>query len=1012
VPKDIAQLEAEANAARLPKLEIPSLMLGRRCRGAADFIVCSKWGQTTLSQARMFDSLRPTHASLRGLLYSSLIAVSLVLIAACQSGGSSANGGGAAGDDTARGGRNGGGGALVATAGMGADSGDGGRSGVAGAAGTPGGGGSSTGQGLLAAVGLRCEYLTDPLGIDTAKPRLSWALESSDRNQVQTAYQIVASDPRGAVLWDTGKVASAQQLHVPYTGAALTSGQRVSWTVRVWDRDGSPSGPSAPGLWEMGLLSKTDWKGKWVAGSTALVDPPAPAPFIRTTMSLSKAVASARVYVAAAGYYELYINGQKIGDHVLAPGYTRFDRRLLYDTHDVTASLQQGTNAIGLVLGNGFFNQTVATDWGYESAPWRATPRVLVQAQIAFTDGTSQTIASDESWHFATGPILYDQVRSGETYDARLEKPNWSAATYQEDASWKPVLTVPAPTGALSASMFPPAKVTQTLPAKSVKSPKTGTYVFDFGQNLAGWVRLSVSGPAGTALTLRYGERLAADGTVDQTIIKQGNKGRFETDTYIMKGQGTEVWEPRFEYNGFQYVEISGFPSAPSLDAVAARAVNTAFESVGQFSSSNALFGKIFEATRWSYRSNFQSIPTDCPHREKNGWMADAHLGAEQAMFTYDNAAGYTKWIRDISDEISANGALPGIVPTPGWGYTWGNGPAWDSAFFVVPYYLYLYYGDTQILTANYDKLKRYVDYLDSVDYFAANPGGWLGDWVYPGDATPEAVTHAGYHVFDAALLATVAGWLGKTDDVAKYTKVASDVKAKFLQKFYDPATGKVATGSQTALAAALFQNLVDGADRDKVLAALVAKVGAKGNHLDTGCLGTKYLPRALTDGGRADLFYAIATKTDYPSWGNWIGKGATTLWEDWQGDNSLNHIFLGDISTWFFRALAGINPDVSAPGFGKVIIRPEVVGDLTSAHGETKTMRGLIVSDWTLASDFTLKVTIPANTTATVYVPALNSNNVVADGATFVRSEGGRQIYEIGSGSYQFVAKGGPSAP
>jgi alpha-L-rhamnosidase len=875
-----------------------------------------------------------------------------------------------------------------------------------------GGDGGSTGRGLLTAVGLRCEYLTDPLGIDTPKPRLSWALDSIDRNQVQTAYQIVVSGSDGAVVWESGKVASAQQLHVPYGGPPLASGRRVSWTVRVWDRDGNASAPSAPGAWEMGLLSNADWRGKWIAGSTALVDPPAPAPFLRKTVALPKPVSSARVYVAAAGYYELYVNGQKMGDQVLAPGFTRFDRRLLYVTHDVTASLQQGTNAIGLVLGNGFFNQTGGTDWGFDKAPWRATPRALVQAKITFTDGTSQTVVSDDSWHFASGPILYDQVRAGETYDARLEKPNWATAAYQEDASWKPALTVPAPAGVLSARMFPPAKVTQTLPAKSVKSPKAGTYVFDFGQNLAGWVRLSVSGPAGTSLTLRYGERLASGGTVDQAAIEQGNRGRVQTDTYIMRGQGTEVWEPRFEYNGFQYVEISGLPSAPSLDAVVAQAVNTAFDAVGQFSSSSALFGKIFEATRWSYRSNYQSIPTDCPHREKNGWMADAHLAAEQAMFTYDNAAGYTKWIRDISDEIEANGALPGIVPTGGWGYTWGNGPAWDSAFFVIPYYLYVYNGDTQILTANYDKLKRYVDYLNSRDYFASNPSGWLGDWVYPGDATPEAVTHAGYHVFDATLVSTVAGWLGKADDAAKYAKMAADVKAKFRQKFHNASTGQVATGSQTALATALFQDLVDGADRDKVLSALVSKIGAKGNHLDTGCLGTKYLPWALTEGGRADLFFTIASKTDYPSWGDWIGKGATTLWEDWRGGASLNHIFLGDITAWFFRALAGINPDVSAPGFANVIIRPEIVGDLTSARGETKTMRGLVVSDWTLATDLTLKVTIPPNTTATVYVPAMNQKNVVADGATFVRSEAGRQIYKIGSGSYQFIARGGPAAP
>jgi alpha-L-rhamnosidase len=822
----------------------------------------------------------------------------------------------------------------------------------------------------------------------------------------------VVTNSDGSALWDSGKVQSAQQLHVVYAGPKLTSGQAVSWTVRVWDRDGQNSSPSAAAKWEMGLLASSDWKGKWIAGSTALSDPPAPAPFFRKTVTLSKAVKMARIYVAGVGYYELYINGKRIGDEVLAPGFTRFDRRLIYITHDVSGSLQQGANTIGLILGNGFFNEAASDDWGNASAPWRATPRALLQAQITFADGTSQSLVSDDTWHFATGPILYDQVRSGETYDARLEKDNWSAADYQEDSSWKSALTVTGPTGALSARMFAPAKVTQTIPAKSVKSPKSGTYVFDFGQNLAGWVRLSVSGAAGTTLTLRYGERLASDGTIDQTIIATGNHGRFETDTYILKGQGTETWEPRFEYNGFQYVEISGFTSAPSLDVATARAVNTAFAEKGTFTSSNDLFGKIYEATRWSYRSNFQSFPTDCPHREKNGWMADAHLGAEQAMFTYDNAAGYTKWIRDLSDEMRSDGALPGIVPTPGWGYDWGNGPSWDSAFFVIPYYLYLYDGDTQILTANYEKMKRYVDYLTSTDYFTKNPSGWLGDWVAPGDSTPEAVTHAGYHVFDATLLSTVAGWLGKTDDVDKYAKVAADVKAKVKQNYYNASTGQVATGSQTALSAALYQNLIEGADRAKVLSALVAKIGTKNNHLDTGCLGTKYLPWVLTDGGRADLFYTIATKTDYPSYGNWIGQGATTLWENWKGDNSRNHIFLGDITAWFYRAVAGINPDPSSPGFGKVIIQPQVVGNLTSAHGETKTLRGLVISDWKLAGDLTLNVTIPPNTTATVYVPAMNQKNVVADGATFVQSQDNRQVYKIGSGAYQFVVKGGPAAP
>jgi alpha-L-rhamnosidase len=861
---------------------------------------------------------------------------------------------------------------------------------------------------------LLCEYLKDPLGIDTTAPRLSWALESAERGQKQTAYQIVVSGDAGD-LWDTGKVVSAQQAHVVYAGKALVSGQRVTWKVRVWDAHDQLSAFSAPASWEMALLRPEDWKGKWIARTDTLVTPPAPAPYMRRAFMTSKPVRSARAYIAGVGYSELYLNGKKISDHVLDPGFTRYDRRILYVTHDVTASLQTGNNVIGVVLGNGFLNQHAPDAWNFETAPWRVTPRLLLELHLTYDDGTTETLTSDETWKVSSGPIVFDGIRNGESYDARLERADWAAATYKEDASWTAPLVVKSPGGVLSAQMFPPQKVMQTLDPVKVTLATPGVFVFDFGQNAAGWSQLSMSGAAGTKITLRYGEKLATNGTVDQSGINQFVKaGAFQTDTYTLKGQGTETWEPRFVYHGFRYVEMSGFPGTPTAANLKARVVHTSFENAGTFSSSNDLFNKIQTAILWSYRSNFQSIPTDCPQREKNGWMADAHISAELAMFNFANAAGYTKWMRDLRDEMKPTGEMPGIVPTGGWGYAWGNGPAWDSAVLVIPWYLYEYYGDEKILTDGYDYFKRYVDYVGTRNYLTANPAGWLGDWVPAKDVTPEAVTHAGYHASDARITAATARLLGKMDEATKYDGVAAQVKRDFLAKFFTASSAQVAGDTQTALATALYQGLLDDVDRPRVMDRLLAKITERNDHLDTGVLGIKYLPWVLTDSGHADVFFKIANQKDFPSWGYMLAQGATTLWEDWAGkEGSKNHIFLGDISAWFYRGLAGINPDITGPGFAKINIRPEVVGDLTWAKAETRTLRGLVQSEWHLETgDLVLTIAIPVNSTATVYVPAKNKDNITADGATFVRTEAGRQVYSVESGKYTFTAKGGPNAP
>ncbi len=867
------------------------------------------------------------------------------------------------------------------------------------------------GESAVSVGNLVCEYLTNPLAIDVAAPRLSWALSSAERGQKQTAYQIIATS-KDATLWDSGKVASSQQTHVTYAGPPLTSAQTVAWKVRVWDTQDHAAAWSEPATWEMGLLQATDWKGKWIAGGTDLATPPAPAPYLRKTFTLTKPVASARAYIAGVGYAELELNGKKVGDHVLDPGYTRFDRRIVYATHDITASLVQGANAVGVLLGNGWLNVNAKDVWDFDTAPWRQTPRALVQLQVDYTDGTHDTIASDASWRRSTGAILFDGIRNGQSDDGRLEKIGWTTPEYIEDASWSPALLVQSPGGVLSAQMFPPQKVMQTLTAKTVTAQGAGVFLFDFGQNTAGFAKLSVSGPAGTKVTLRYAEKLGANGRIDQSNISGVGgfnfyQGPYQTDSYVLRGGGAEVWQPRFAIHGFQYVEVSGFPGTPTKDNLEAEVVHTAFETIGEFSSSNELLNKIQAATQWSYKANFQSIPTDCPHREKNGWMGDAHMAGELAMLNFQNGAAYTKWVRDIEDEQRPSGELPGIVPSPGWGYTDYSGPAWGSALLLVPWYLYQYTGDTQILTNGYEHFKRYVDYLGTFDYMAKNPTGWLGDCVMPGATTPEAVTHAGYHATAARITAATAKLLGNDADNQKYLAVAADVKQRFGAKFFNAGTAQVAGDSQTALATALYQGLLDDADKPRVLARLVANIGAHQNHLDTGCLGTKALPWALTDGDQAELFYKVATKTDFPSWGRWINQGATTLWETWSDDGSHDHIFLGDISAWFFRGLAGINPDPDAPGFSNVIIRPQVVGDLTSASGSTETLRGKIHSDWQIdGPKLVLSIEIPVNSTATVFVPAASQADVTAEGAMFVRSEAGRQVFSVGSGSYQFVAK------
>ncbi len=879
----------------------------------------------------------------------------------------------------------------------------------------------------LTTTNLMCEYLVNPLGIDTRQPRLSWELHSDKRGEHQTAYQIlVATDVEllkqdTGNLWDSGKVVSGQSVHMVYGGVPLQSGMRCYWKVRVWDSEGCAAPYSNTGWWEMGLLAEAEWQARWIGAPPPAIPEGAtagPSPLLRREFTLDQPAVSARAYICGLGYHELYINGRKAGDSVLEPSVTRYDRRASYVTRDITDMLSTGKNAVGVMLGSGWYNCHTKEVWDFSAAPWRDLPKMLLHIHITLADGSCQQIVSDTSWRTSTGPLVFEGLRNGEIYDARQEKPGWLLPEYN-DSKWDAARVVPGPGGVLSAQQMQPCKVMETIEPISVTEVNPGVFVYDMGQNFAGWAQLNISGPAGTQVTLKYSEQIAPNGEIDRSEVNALIKsGGFQTDRYILKGSGPETWEPRFTYHGFRYVEVTGFPGTPTLDNLKGRVVHTAFDSAGEFSCSNELLNSIQKCARWAYISNYVGIPTDCPQREKNGWTGDAMLAAETGLFNFAPQAAYTKWMADFADEQRPSGQLPGIIPTGGWGYNWGSGPAWDSAYTHIPWYLYLYSGDTRILEIHYKQMKRYLDYMtsmsiDNILYFG------LGDWCPPvpkdENIAPVELTSTGYYYANSLILARAAELLGYHSDKETHLALAKQIKEAFNAKFYDSKTGRYADGSQTAQACALFQGLVPEGERSKVLSRLLSAIEEKDNHPWFGILGAKYVLNVLTDEGCADTAFKIATQTTYPSWGHWLAQGATTLWETWEGTDSQNHIMFGDISAWMYKTLAGIAPDASSPGFRHFTIRPQVLSGLTWAKAEHKCMYGLIKSGWRVTEDSILfDVQIPANTTATIYLPAENPDAVQESGHSIdniygivtAGEEDGCIILNAGSGEYHFTIR------
>jgi alpha-L-rhamnosidase len=897
----------------------------------------------------------------------------------------------------------------------------------------------------LKPVGLKCEYLVDPLGIDEVLPRLSWTLESEVRDQIQSAYRIVVADSEEDLeaeknlLWDSGRVESGRTIGVEYEGEALRSGSQCVWKVCVWDGTDDPSPYSRPAVFEMGLLERSDWTGTWISAGKGLagdMEPPsgddyddlanglAPSPYLRKEFPLKKPVRRARMYATARGVYELYINGNRVGNDVLAPGWTDYERRVQYQTYDVTPLLAEGPNVLGAVLGDGWFAGFVGFDPKHRGALYGARPQLLTQLDVEYEDGTTESLATDGSWRSSAGPILFSDLLMGESYDVRREMPGWAQPGF-DDSEWYGVEAEEIGDTNLVAQPDEGIRVTEELEAKAVTKPESGRYVFDLGRNMVGWVRLRVAGEAGTKVTLRHAETLNPDGTIYTTNLRSARA----TDSYVLGGDGEEVYEPRFTFHGFRYVEVTGYPGEPPLDAVTGRVVHSATPPSGSFECSSSLVNKLQENIVWGQRGNFLSVPTDCPQRdERLGWMGDAQVFVRTASFNMDVAAFFEKWMADVEDAQSPEGAFPDVAPLlRGSGLIdlrWGA-PAWGDAGVIVPWTIYRTYDDTRIVERHYDAMTRWMEYLHEAnpDLIRKNRMGKnYGDWLSPsGDHTPKHLLATAYWAFDAKLMAEMAEATGRHEDTKKYGALNERIKASFQETYVSP-DGRIEGDTQTCYLLALHMDLLPEDLRSVAAEHLVRTIEREDWHLSTGFVGVGYLCPVLTEAGYTDVAYRLLENETYPSWGYTIENGATTIWERWDGwteengfqspnMNSFNHYSLGSVGEWLYRYVAGI--DSGTPGYGQIVIRPHPGGNLTHARAEYDSVRGRISSSWKIEDGrFILQALIPPNTTATVHVPSTDdvteggSPVDEADGVEFVSTGEGETVLAVGSGRYEFESR------
>lgn len=878
---------------------------------------------------------------------------------------------------------------------------------------------------MLTLSELRCEYAVDPLGIDVAWPRLSWIATAEGRGQLQTAYQLLAATSRTGLecdepdLWDSGKIVSAANL-VTYAGQALTGELGVWWRVRAWDGEDRPGPYSAPAYFEMGLLAPEDWDAAWIGFPGAWSGK---AMYFRRDFKIEKPVRRARIYMAGLGYAELRVNGHKANERVLDPPQTDYSKRVLYSTDAVETLLRRGNNTLGVICGNG----------------WFGSARLLLQMHIDYTDGSRETIVTEtfwpQPWLVFPGPLVENSIYDGETYDARLENSRW------DDPDAKPPAGLVAscadsPGGKLEAAALEPIQVVETRRAVRISTPAPGVYVFDMGQNMAGWSRLRVRGTAGCRVLLRFAESIYPDGTVNQENLRSAKAA----DTYILRGEGEESWEPRFTYHGFRYVQVEGYPGVPTEDDVVARIVRSAVAQAGSFASSNELFNRIDRMVRWTEASNLHGVPTDCPQRdERMGWLNDLAARSEEAIYNFDMARLLAKWVGDIADaQDPRTGAITDTAP-----FRWGRRPAdpVSVCYLQIPWLLYVHYGDKYTLRKHFGGMKAWVDFLTSCAQGGIIPYSYYGDWAPPihlgisgsqGSSavsrdTPGELVSTACYAFSLDLLSRIACVMEQEDECAAYAALAVQVKHAYHRRFWDEAAGGYGSNNQSCNAISLYMDMVPPECTQRVVANLVRDVVELNEcHLTTGNICSKYLLEALTAAGCGDVAYSIANQETYPSWGYMLANGATTLWERWElatgsGMNSHNHPMLGSVGSWLYRAIGGIRADEGAPGFTGFEVRPHIDPRMQHAQSTLQTIRGEVGSAWQVHDgQVQLAVRVPPGSTARVFLPVslgetlLESNTVVwkeeragppMPGIQGIVRQDEVVVCTVGSGEYQFAA-------
>lgn len=711
---------------------------------------------------------------------------------------------------------------------------------------------------------------------------------------------------------------------------------------------------------------------KWIGAGFVHVNwlaPAKPAPFFRKSFQISGKIKSAEVFFCGLGWAELYLNGQKVGDHVLEPAVSQYDRRARYVRYDVANLLKNGWNVFGVILGNGWYDCATSEVWHFDKASWRDYPKFIFELclndiPILFSDNTWKSLRED-------GPIRFNEIRNGEFYDARRELPGWAEEQF-DDSGWDDATIVPGPGGILVEQSMPPCKVIRRIPAQNIHFSLDGGHIYDVGENITGWACLKVRGSAGAKVKLRYAECISSyeDQLLQENISLYIKSGEVQTDEYTLKGDGIEEWEPRFTYHGFRYIEAKVTGEAEIME-LSGCLVHTAFEPLTTFHSSEPILNKLYECVLRSFTDNFTGIPTDCPHREKNGWLGDALQAAETGLFNYDLVSSYHDWIQTIADVQRPNGQLPGIAPTGGWGFNWGSGPAWDSAFILIPWYVYLYSGQMCLIEENYDGMKRYIEFLDTLASDNLIRFG-LGDWCHVDQSRicDTRITSTGYYYADTIVMMKCAELLERKNDAEAFRELAKQIFKSFNHTFYN-GDGTYAKGEVTALSCALYQGLCPEDETRKTATKLNALVKANQHRADFGILGAKYVPRALADHGYTETAYRVITQPSFPGWVDWINHGATTLWETWNGDSSRNHIAFGDIAAWMIQYLAGIVPDEKHPGFSALTIKPFAPGGLDALTVSCKLPCGTVKIAWKKKRGiFYLHLVIPRGIHCRVILP------------------------------------------